>query len=181
MTEMESLRVSFTFFLLGFTVVLLLISKFFYKYMIMEKKCTAKTMGVVKGYTWYCVNHVAFLPRVEYEVNGKTYRVTGPTYKGYFTKTISTPLGENKRRSFYEDEKQILHITVTTNSMVSIIRNPMRELYPIGTEIPVYYCEKNPKLAYVLRYCNEKWIFWVLFLSAMATLALAIGIQFSFI
>jgi len=53
----------------------------------------------------------------------------------------------------------------------------MEKIYPIGSEIDVYYDENNPKLAYVLRYCNRKWTFWLIFLSGLFTLVLDMAIQ----
>lgn len=53
----------------------------------------------------------------------------------------------------------------------------MEKIYPIGSEIDVYYDESNPKLAYVLRYINRKWTFWLIFLSGLFILVLDIIIQ----
>lgn len=63
-----------------------------------------------------------------------------------------------------KEEKQVLTISRIANSFVDIVKNPLVELYPIGSEIDVYYNPDNPKLAYVLRYCNKKWEFWLTFL-----------------
>jgi len=49
-------------------------------------------------------------------------------------------------------------------------------MYPLNSEIDVYYDPNNPKLAYVLRYCNKKWAFWLTFLTAIVVLITDIGI-----
>lgn len=63
-----------------------------------------------------------------------------------------------------KEGKQVLTISRIANSFVDIVKNPLVELYPIGSEIDVYYNPDIPKLAYVLRYCNKKWEFWLTFL-----------------
>ena len=59
-----------------------------------------------------------------------------------------------------ESENQRLIVTHNVNSFVSMYRNPLQELYPIDSEVDVYYNPKNPKLSYVSRYCNRKFWFW---------------------
>ena len=70
----------------------------------------------------------------------------------------------------FEDEKQRLVIKRGTNSLVSVRENPMAKLYPKGSEIDVFYDPMNPKLAYVLRYCDLKWTFWLTFISGIVCL-----------
>lgn len=73
-----------------------------------------------------------------------------------------------------KEEKQVLTISRIANSFVDIVKNPLVELYPVGSEIDVYYNPDNPKLAYVLRYCNKKWEFWLTFLGGVLVLVLDI-------
>ena len=122
MSETQIIKLVFSIFLSVGSVVLLLIAfKLHYKYLVQEKKCTAKTVGTVVRYTWATrggVKSPVCLPVVAYTVNGKTYKVVGPEYKGYQIVTRSTPWSENHDS-----------------------------------------CSDNPKLAYVLKYCNKKWAF----------------------
>ena len=78
----------------------------------------------------------------------------------------------------YKEENQILKINRTSNSFAGVYNNPIEELYPINSEIDVYYDPSNPKLSYVLRYCNKKWLFYLTFCSALLTLVIDLLILF---
>ena len=173
MNEIQITNLVFGIFLSVGTAVLLLIAfKLYYKYLIQEKKCTAKTVGTVMRYTMATrggENSAVCLPIVSYTVNGKTYKVVGPEYKGYKTVAKSTPWSGNNDRCY--EKNQVLHINCSRNAMFGFCRNPMEKLYPKQSTVEVYYCPENPKWAYVLRYCNRKWAFWLTFISACAVLA----------
>ena len=143
----------------------------FYKYLVQEKRCTSKVKGVIKKYTLASrggENSSIHLPVVYYVVNGKEYKVVGPEYKAY--KTITKTSLSNKNDMEYEENNQVLKINRTVNSVFSTFSNPIEELYPINSEIDVYYDSNNPKLAYVLRYCNKKWLFYLTFCAGLLTL-----------
>lgn len=57
--------------------------------------------------------------------------------------------GENsptcKIETKYKDGNQILEINKTSNFLVDIYNNPIEQLYPINSEIDVYYDSKSPK------------------------------------
>ena len=110
-----------------------------------------------------------YLPKVFYTVNDKEYKVVGPRYRWYITKSFSAPTTENNSW-FYETEHNSLVVNWKTNAFIGIKKNPMSILYPQGSEIDVFYDPRNPKLACVLRYCNNKWIFWLMFLSGVSIL-----------
>lgn len=166
------IRLIFGILLSSGTAVLLVIAfKLYYKYLVQERKCTAKTVGTVMRYTMATRggdDAAVCLPVVAYTVNGKTYKVVGPEYKGYRTVTKSAPWSENDY-SCYE-KNQVLHINRSANSLLGFCRNPMEKMYPVRSEVDVHYCPENPKLSYVLRYCNRKWAFWLTFISACAVL-----------
>ena len=172
MREIQIIKLVFGIFLSAGSAVLLLIAfKLYYKYLVQEKKCTARTVGTVVRYTWATrggENSPVCLPVVAYTVNEKTYKVVGPEYKGYQIVTKSTPWSENHYSSC--EKNQVLYINQSMNSVLGFCRNPMEKLYPRQSAVDVYYCPENPKLAYVLRYCNKKWAFWLTFLSACAVL-----------
>lgn len=130
-----------------------------YKQLIMEKKCTRKTVGTVRRYSLF--EHP--LPVVHYTVDGVEYKVTGPRYRAYITVSKTGLLNKNETSAVWEDKKQRLHIRYVFNSAVSIARNPLAQLYPIGSQQDVFYCPDKPKLAYVKRYCNRKYLFWLPF------------------
>ena len=158
---------SITLYIIAFTL--------FYKYLVQEKKCTSKIIGKVKRYTLATRGgeySPVCLPVIYYEVDGKTYKVIGPEYKGYIIKSISSPSIENKVECHEEKEKLIININ--KNSIIGILKNPMEKLYPIGSEVEVYYSPENPKLSYVIRYCNKKSAFYIT--SIAATLILIVNI-----
>ena len=75
-------QIGFRYFLSAGTAILLLIAfKLYYKYLIQEKRCTAKTIGTVIRYTLATCggeNSPVCLPVVSYTVNGETYKAVGP-------------------------------------------------------------------------------------------------------
>lgn len=153
---------------IGAFVLLLLAYLLFYKYIVQEKRCTAKTKGIVKKYTLGTrggEHSGVHLPIVYYKINDKEYKVIGPEYKGYVIITKESPNRENQE--MYREENQILAINRSADSYVEIRGHIMSHIYPIGTELEVFYNPQKPKLAYVLRYCNKKWGFWLMFLSGI--------------
>ena len=177
MDDIMWLKIFFGIFLFAFGVVLLFLAfKLYYKYLIQEKRCTSKVKGIVERYTSATrggEQSGVRLPVVHYSVNGKDYKVKGPEYKSYRTLTVQTmrltvgdgldglkELAKESTMEFYEDEKQRLVVKYNTGIPVSIKENPLAELYPIGSELDVFYDSNNPELAYVLRYCDFKSRFW---------------------
>ncbi len=170
MSEIMITKIVFGIFLsIGGVVLIFLAFKIYYKYLIMEKRCVSKTKGIVKKYT--LVNYGGVhLPIVYYEVNGQEYKVKGPEYKFVISKSVSTPFSKNAME--YKEKKQNLMINRTVNSLAGVYRNPASELYPINSSIDVFYDPNNPKLAYVLRYCNKKMFFWIMFITGILVLVL---------
>lgn len=153
----------------GSLVLFLLSYLLFYKYIVQEKRCKAKTKGVVKKYTLAYrggENSGVHLPIVYYNVDGKEYKVVGPEYKSYVVITKSSPMNENSET--YKEENQVLTINRRANSFVDVRTHLMAHIYPEGTELDVFYDPKKPKLAYVLRYCNKKWAFYLTFFAGAA-------------
>lgn len=153
----------------GSFVLFLLSYLLFYKYIVQEKRCTAKTKGVVRKYTLAYrggENSGVHLPIVYYNVDSKEYKVVGPEYKGYVIVTKKSP--ENKNEEAYKEENQVLHINRCANSFVEVCTHLMAHIYPVGMELDVFYDPKKPKLAYVLRYCNKKWAFYLTFFAGAA-------------
>ncbi len=172
MSEILIIKIVFGILLsIGTLVLFVLAFKLFYKYLIQEKRCTSKVKGTIKKYTLASrggENSGVHLTIVFYNVNGKEYKVIGPEYKAYKIITKSSPLNSNNTE--YKEENQVLKINRTTNSFVGIYQNPIEKLYPINSEIDVYYDPNKPKLSFVLRYCNKKWVFYLTFCSALFVL-----------
>lgn len=163
MSDILVIKITFgTLLTLGGVVLLFLAFKLYYKYLIQEERCTSKVKGTVKRYTICSLggeDSGVHLPVVYYVVNGKEYKVIGPEYKNYVTKTKSSPFEDNSMK--YKEDNQTLEVIRTSNAFLNVYVNPISKLYPINSEIDVYYDPNNPKLSYVLRYCNRKWIFWL--------------------
>ena len=176
MSEIEIIKIVFGILgTLGSIVLFFISFKFFYPYLIQEKRCTAKTKGIVKKYAANSADG-CFSPKVYYTVDNKEYMAIGPRYRFIIKKAGSSPVSENEM-SFYETKNQDFVIHRKSNSLVTINENPMAVLYPKGSEIDVYYDPSNPKLSYVLRYCNLKFAFWLSFFFAIALLIMEILLQ----
>lgn len=167
---------------LGIIILLLIAFFLYYKYLIMDKKCNKKTNGIVKRYTFATrggENSSIFLPVVHYIVDNKEYKVVGPEYRGYKIINKTSPLSDNKVIECKEDEKGYLIIERTNNSFINFSKNPIEDLYPIGTELDVYYSETNPKVSFVLRNIGKnKWKFWLCFISAVFMMIFDIYVLF---
>jgi len=111
MNDMQIIKLVFGILLsLGTAVLLIIAFKLFYKYMIQEKKCTAKTKGIIRRYSM--INHGGehvgvHLPIVFYTVNDKEYKVKGPEYKSIITKTVASDLTENNN-GYYEKNQSLI-------------------------------------------------------------------------
>lgn len=156
---------------------------FGWKYMVQEKRCTEKTMGTVIRYSFMrhgIDGNSTSLPIVKYKVDGNIYQVRGPEYAWYvstrntFSKKIAT---EHKHTK--DPSEQVYRQDVKYNPVIGVVKNPMTEHFPIGSQVEVFYDPKNPKLAYVLRYANLKWMFWLFFGSGILCLIIAVFIFFT--
>ena len=173
MSEVEIIKTVFGIMLtLGAAVLFLLAFKLYYKYLVQEARCTARTQGTVVRYT-----HLAYggdscrihLPVVRYTAGGAEYKVVGPEYKYYKTTSRRTLTGENGME--YREDDQVFTINRTGNAFVRIYGNPIGELYPLHSQVDVWYDPENPKLSYVKRYCNKKWAFWLMLFAGVFVLA----------
>ena len=88
-------------------------------------------------------------PVVEYTVDGVPYR---KALKYSYVKSVSTPFHRVKT----EAETDLLDtvLRLRGNSMVSL-NTVMRDHFPLGSTLNVYYDESHPKIAYVERYARS--------------------------
>ena len=119
------------------------------------KRCTERTEGVIIRYSYALYNGIS-LPVVEYTVDGNQYKVVGPKFIMAISNTISTPLGsivsDVKTDNFENGEiPQVLRYKVKGNSFLSFTKSPLKERFPIGGKVAVYYDPKKPKHSYVER------------------------------
>lgn len=177
MDETLFIKNFFGLFLGLWTVVLLFIAfKFFYKYLKMEKNCTAETFGTVAGYEWINRGGGVHLPIVNYVVDDKEYKTVGPRYKWYKMVKTKKPLTLNTTQKFTTDIYADTFEQKITGSGF-IVENPMQQLFPVDSTIPVFYDSNDPALSYVLRYSGQKWLFWLLLSVGIMALILNIILQ----
>lgn len=159
-------------------VVLVITFKFRWKYMVQEKRCTAETTGRVERYSRRSSGSESSgvrAPIVSYSVDGVNYRVTGPEYMRIKTTHVVMPAGNPP---ILEEKDDALFIKKSANSLLTYTRNPMEQLYPIGSEVSVFYCPEKPKLAFVKRYCDKKVSFVIGIIGAAAMIAADIWVLF---
>ena len=159
----------------GGAVLLFLTFKVGWKYMVQEKRCTAKITGVVKKYGMSSGGVSAAI--VFFEVDGKTYKARSWTPLWETTKTAATPFSQPSQT--YEEEGNTGKFTFTQNSFVQIKTDPTRRKYPKGTVLDVWYDPKDPKLCYAERYADKKALFWLFLLGAVIVFATDILIMVS--
>ena len=141
-----------------------------------EKLCKNTVQGKVVKYTFFNYGGSGNVrwPIVEYSIKEHTYNVIGPKYKGVVTVAKQTPWHEIKtEQDYWISEKGWIHIRVNANSSIRISNNIMEEMYPVGTNVTVYYNPKKPKEAYAGKYYTSKYSFYALLIFVI-TLILAI-------
>ena len=133
-------------------------------------KCTLSTKGKVIKYTLWNNNGIHF-PIVEYVVNDTKYN-----------QRLKYGWIINKSSSFNgvktEVENDILGENLVINSNAYISTNVLKEHFPIGTELDVFYNPENPAKSYVARFVKNpaiKVLFFIgLFFIALAFIGLII-------
>lgn len=142
-----------------------------------DKRCSNYITGRVTGVSVakYAGLHI---PLVEYSVNGKLYKVAGPKFRSGSVVSVSTPFASPTAQietNLTTKENLPLHLKVKMkkNSFVSVEQSPLFQLYPIGSEVDVFYNPKKPKESFVQR--NEGVSIWILALLGGLALILTVG------
>lgn len=156
-----ALLVAMAVLLAGTGIMSFLGVKIFGKYMSQKTRCTQKTYGKVVGYTALFYSEVLRYPIVEFKaLDGKTYRIKGPEYRMH--SIVGSPLhGFNVNRN---EEKQTISVNCVSfrnDFEYSYGENPMELLYPLDTDIEVFYDPDHPKKGFVKRYCDKRFMFWI--------------------
>ncbi|MDF9837059.1 MULTISPECIES: DUF3592 domain-containing protein [unclassified Breznakia] len=149
-----------------------------WKYMIQEERCSEKIKGSVCAYSKRNVGgeySVIRLPIVKYTVDNKEYEIVGPEYSSYRIRSTVNPFASSTKHN-WDIQGQRFRYTIHRKAFINIITNPMKEIYPIGTELDVFYDPNRPTLAYVLRYCKRKHLFWLFMIAGIVTLIIDIMI-----
>ena len=130
--------------LVGGVGLLLILAGIFIR--IFEKKksgkCSASVVGHVVDYKYNGNGRV--FPVVSYVIQGNSYTVIR-RFRGIITKTKITPTKFYQDRGAYVNSNDYL---VVPMSAITNFRKMAEELWPIGSEMVVYYNSDSPKCAY---------------------------------
>ena len=150
-------------FFIGLTNLVLY--RFYRREKNIQKKCTAKISGIVVDYD-NRNEFVISLPVVEYLVNGNKYRK-----KFEYAYYVETPRKKEQKDVF--DRKYILS---AGNKL------QLREIFPKGSSMMVYYNPEKPEKSFVERYASHDKIFKLLIIifSIIGFLLIAIVLLISF-
>lgn len=169
---------------LAFAVAALLVWYFlYYRKKNYTELCSIKTTGTIIRYSAVQYNDVS-LPVAEYTANGHTYTVVGPKFSATVTKSFSSPFHRAKtdvasNLTTRENLPNVLKLNLKNNSVAGLTESPLLELYPIGSEVDVFYNPAKPKMAYVQRFVRpHKGLYTVILLIGVVLLATAFGILF---
>lgn len=151
------MKISFFVIFMLIGLILLILSLIFKsKDKKMVEQCSLTTKGKVIKYTLWNNNGVHF-PIVEYIVNGTKYNQR-LKYGWIVNKSSSF----NKIKTKVENDVQEKNLII--NSNIHISTNVLKEHFPIGTELDVFYSPQNPNKSYVMRFVKnpaEKVLFCV--------------------
>ncbi len=136
-----------------------------------NSSCTDKTKGVVIKYGF--PGEGRMYPVVEYTVDGKQYRVK-KKFRGTIVKRISG-FPVDVQAKAYEDEKERLHIKI---GPIADLYRLAEQLWPIHSEMTVYYNPENPKKSYVERPVTADFSSAMFVIMGLATIALSVVIFF---
>lgn len=143
-----------------------------------ENRCTCHTIGKIIRYSNVNYNGI-HLPLVVYYVNNKQYNVIGPRFKSTIVTRISNPFSKinSKIESNLTDRQNLpkaLKVKIYKNSLFSTTESPLTKIYPINSEVDVYYNPNKPKEAFVERYEGyiKSLIYFLLILSIMLTITM---------
>ena len=131
-------------FLVGGVGLLLVVAGVFIRIFERKKsrKCSASVVGQVIDYKYNGDGGV--FPVVSYKVDGNSYTVIRH-FRGVITKTKITPTKFQQDSGAYISRKDYL---VVPRSAITSFRKMAEELWPIGSDMVVYYNPDSPKCAY---------------------------------
>ena len=165
------MKISFFVIFMLIGLILLILSLIFKsKDKKMVEQCSLTTKGKVIKYTLWNNNGVHF-PIVEYIVNGTKYNQR-LKYGWIINKSSSF----NKVK--YEVENDVKEGNLVINSNAHISTDALKEHFPVGTELDVFYNPQNPDKSYVMRFVKNPAV-KVLFFIGLSFIVLAfIGLAF---
>lgn len=141
------------FFVLAAVLLLFLVSGgFFYLYLRERNRACQATTSVIGEVIGHARGR-GLVPVVQYQVDGKDYKMS-LEYRAVVT--VSTPFKSPKAQSPFDPLAE--RIVINRNSLASYSVF-MKEWFPIGSHLTVYYNPNRPKESYVERYAGLDY-FW---------------------
>ncbi len=160
----------FAIFILVGLILLILSLIFKNKDKKMVEQCTLTTKGKVIKYTLWNNNGVHF-PIVEYIVDDTKYN-----------QRLKYGWIANKSSSFNriktEVENDVKEENLVINSNVHISTNALKEHFPVGTVLDVFYNPQNPNKSYVMRFVKNPAVKVLLFIGLLFIVLAFIGLAF---
>lgn len=159
---------------LGLTgIILIMIGIFTLLHQINKKnKCSATTYGKVVDYKYPDVSDI--YPIVEFFVGGVSYKAK-KRFKGVI-KVHKPKIKNDVKSNIYEDDRGYLHIK---ESFVTNLRKMGEYMWPIGSNMKVFYDPRNPKVNYADKYYINKLLFFIFLGIGISSIFL--GVLFYFI
>lgn len=136
-----------------------------------NSQCTKQTNGTVVEYGF--PGKGMMYPIVEYFLDGTPYRAK-KKFSGVITKRISG-LPTNVQSNAFEDEKGYLHIKI---GPVANLRQVAEQLWPIHSQMIVYYNPNHPQQCYVDRPISQSTLSLILGLTGIVTLIISVLVFF---
>ena len=136
----------------------------------MVEQCNQKTKGKVIKYTLLDHNGVN-LPIVEYIVNNVKYN-----QKLKYGWIINKSSSFNKVKTKVENNVKEENLVVNSNA--HIYTNALKEHFPVGTELDVFYNPKNPNKSYVMRFVKSPMVKVSFFIGILFIILAFIGLAF---
>lgn len=120
-----------------------------------NNRCTQRTNGVIIGPS--AINYAGHhIPLVQYEVGGITYKTAGPKFEsGTATPGAQCNIldASNPPKRLVVPSMPIIANRIQVDELYRM--SPLSKIYPVGSQIVVWYNPANPRNAYVLRPVRE--------------------------
>ena len=165
------MKISFFVIFMVLGLILLILSLIFRsKDKKMIKQCTLTTKGKVIKYTLWNNNGIHF-PIVEYLVNETKYN-----QRLKYGLIINKSSSFNRIKTEVENDVKEQNLVINSNTYIST--NALKEHFPIGTELDVFYNPQNPNKSYVMRFVENPAVKVLFFVGLLFIILSFIGLVF---
>lgn len=165
------MKISFFVIFMVMGLILLILSLIFRsKDKKMIKQCTLTTKGKVIKYTFWNNNGIHF-PIVEYVVNETKYN-----QRLKYGLIINKSSSFNRIKTEVENDVKEQNLVINSNTYIST--NALKEHFPIGTELDVFYNAQNPNKSYVMRFVENPAVKVLFFVGLLFIILSFIGLVF---